>query len=135
MPPRIRCLPGIDRSQSCAKAPLALASRSFHLLPGKPLAEGAAPVQHVFLANCEDSDAAITPRVGWRPRAAGAQLLEWAEVPDCGTPSSPDCPECGRLAFDTGFVSASRAHDHTPDIGLFAFQCEECGVGLTVSQV
>jgi hypothetical protein len=56
-------------------------------------------------------------------------------APWWGTPSSPDCPECGRLAFYTGFVYASRAHDHTPDIGLFAFQCEECGVGLTVSQV
>ncbi|MCB9780257.1 MAG: hypothetical protein H6742_16940 [Alphaproteobacteria bacterium] len=51
------------------------------------------------------------------------------------SPAPAVCPDCGRLCFFVAFVHASAVREDMHDVGLYAFQCEDCGVGVTVSQM
>ncbi len=50
-------------------------------------------------------------------------------------PEVPDCPACGRLMFYVGQVHACAVRNDAIDAALYAFHCEDCGIGVQVVQI
>ena len=48
-------------------------------------------------------------------------------------PEPPFC--CGRLMFYVGYLAASSVRDDVPDIGIYAFHCEDCFKSTQVMQM
>ncbi len=55
---------------------------------------------------------------------------EWWQNPEV-----PTCPQCGRLMFYVGQVKAATIRNDVIDAALYAFHCEDCGIGAQIVQI
>ena len=55
---------------------------------------------------------------------------EWWQNPEV-----PTCPQCGRLMFYVGQVKADALRGDVMDAALYAFHCEDCGIGAQIVQI
>jgi hypothetical protein len=72
-------------------------------------------------------------RLGWpnhRLGRLGGGHPEWWQQPKV-----PGCPACGRLMFYVGQVHACAIRDDVIDAALYAFHCEDCGIGAQIVQI
>jgi hypothetical protein len=54
---------------------------------------------------------------------------EWRQ-----SPQIPVCPECDRMMFYVGWVKADTLRHDLPDLALYGFHCEQCGLGVQIIQ-
>jgi len=78
----------------------------------------------------------LEPFVGERLKWPHEHLGRLGGYPDWWQqPETPDCPLCGRLMFYVGQVDADVVRKDVIHAALYAFHCEDCGVGAQVVQI
>jgi hypothetical protein len=79
----------------------------------------------------------LEPFIGQRLTWPNHQLGRLGGYPDWWQyPEVPDCPECKRLMFYVGQVhNAPAIREEVIFAALYAFHCEDCGIGAQVVQI
>lgn len=78
----------------------------------------------------------LEPFVGERLKWPHQHLGRLGGYPDWWQqPEVPDCPRCGRLMFYVGQIDADVVRKDVIHAALYAFHCEDCGVGAQVVQI
>lgn len=87
-----------------------------------------ATLRHRLALEPYDPDRPRRPRHTHYGRLGGYPI--WYQQPEV-----PDCPECGKLMFYVGQVTAYMVADDSVGGARYGFHCEVCGIGVQVVQV